>query len=121
MMPNDGIKRKTLVTSLPKDDDDDELTWFCQKSDVFPKEFFVEFTKDCPTKDKCCMSGRSMGSTMGGVAHHYDSKGQLHVWDKNRQKVNIVCNECWKAGIVSNREDSDVYEIEIIEEAEEHG
>ena len=99
--------------------DDEELTWFCQKSDVFPKEFFVEFTKDCPTKDKCYMSGRTMQTTLMGTSHHYDSKGQLHVWDRNRQKVNIVCNECWKAGTVSNREDGDVYETEIIEEAEE--
>ena len=98
---------------------DEELTWFCQKSDVIHKKFFVEFTKDCPTKDKCCMSGRKMQTTLMGTAHHYDSKGQLHVWDRNRQKVNIVCNECWKAGTVSNREDSDVYETVIIREAGE--
>ncbi len=101
--------------------DDEELTWFCQNSDVIPKDFFVEFTKDCPTKDKCCMSGKTMQTTLMGTAHEYDSKGQLHVWDRNRQKVNIVCDECWKAGIVSNREDADVYETEILREAGEHG
>lgn len=101
--------------------DDDDIGCFYQVSDVIPKEFFVEFTKDCPTKDKCCMSGRTMQTTLMGTSHHYDSKGQLHVWDKNRQKVQICCNECWKSGTVSNREDADVYEVEIIVKAGEGG
>ena len=73
--------------------------WLVQ--DKVPAGVIQAFTSTCARED-CCISYRTLQTTLAGKSDYYDKNGNLNISNNNTFTGGICCRSCWRGGVIDN-------------------